>query len=120
MKISDNSLLLSTTRVLQERLPPGWAVERIPVAGGAPCLRITSKEGRSRELPVSPLSRPDPRAARQLPPHRPLLVASPYLSRGVQEAIEEEGVSYVDQTGNVRLVLDEPGLYIATTGAASS
>ena len=52
-------------------------------------LRITSKEGQSRELPVSALSRPDPRAARQIPKDRPLLVAAPYLSRAVREAIED-------------------------------
>lgn len=120
MSISDNSLIATTSRVLQERLPPGWAVERVAGSGRGPLLRITSKEGRSRELPVSPLSRPDPRAARQLPRDRPLLVAAPYLSRGVREAIEEEGSSYADHTGNVRLVLDEPGLFIVTSGAASN
>lgn len=91
MSISDNSLITSTSRVLQERLPPGWEVERVAGSSRAPRLRITSKEGRSRELPVSPLSRPDPRTARQLPKDRPLLVAAPYLSRGVREAIEDEG-----------------------------
>jgi len=120
MNISDNSLIASASRVLQERLPPGWAIERVAASSRAPRLRITSKEGRSRELPVSALTRPDPRMARQIPKERPLLVAAPYLSRGVREAIEDEGASYVDQTGNVRLVLDEPGLFIATSGAESN
>jgi hypothetical protein len=57
---------------------------------------------------------------RQLPKERPLLVAAPYLSRSVREVLEDEGASYVDQTGNVRLVLDEPGLYIVTSGADSN
>ncbi|TVR03515.1 MAG: hypothetical protein EA398_04695 [Deltaproteobacteria bacterium] len=120
MNLSDNSLITSTSRVLQERLPPGWVVERVAGQSCALRLRITSMEGRSREFPVSPLSRPDPRTARQLPKDRPLLVAAPYLSRSVREAIEDEGASYVDQTGNVRLVLDEPGLFIATSGAESN
>ena len=120
MKPSDNSLITRTSQVLQERLPPGWELERVSGSGNAPRLRVTSKEGRSRELPVSLLSRPDPRAARQLPKDRPLLIAASYLSRGVREAIEDEGASYVDQTGNVRLVLDEPGLFIVTSGAASN
>ena len=120
MNISDNSLVASTLRVLQERLPPGWEVERVAGSSRAPRLRITSKEGRSRELLVSPLARPDPRIARQLPKDRPLLVAARYLSRGVQEVIAGEGASYVDQTGNVRLVLDEPGLFVAANGAVSN
>jgi hypothetical protein len=49
-----------------------------------------------------------------------MLVAAPYLSRGVREMIEAQGASYADQTGNVRLVLDEPGLFIATSGAESN
>jgi hypothetical protein len=66
------------------------------------------------------LSRPDPRAARQIPKERPLLVTAPYLSQAVREAIEDEAASYVDQTGNVRMVLDEPGLFIMTSGAESN
>lgn len=120
MAISDNNLIAGASRVLQERLPPGWAIERVPASGRAARLRLTSKQGQSRELPVSTLSRPDPRAARQIPKERPMLVTAPYLSRGVREAIEDEGASYVDQTGNVRLVLDEPGLFIMTSGAESN
>jgi hypothetical protein len=120
MIVSDNSLLASASRVLQDRLPPGWAVERLPTSGAGLRLRITSREGRSRDLSVVALSRPDPRAARHLPKDRPLVVAAPYLSRGVREAIEVEGANYVDQTGNVRLVLDEPGLFVTTRGAESN
>lgn len=120
MAISNNNLIASASRVLQERLPPGWAIERVAASSRAPRLRISSKDGGSRELPVSVLSRPDPRAARQIPKERPLLVTAPYLSRGVREAIEDAGASYVDQTGNVRVVLDEPGLFIVTSGAESN
>jgi hypothetical protein len=120
MKISDNSILASASRVLQQRLPPGWTAERVAASGPARRLRITSGEGRSCELPVAALTRPDPRAASRLPKDRPLLVAAPYLSRGVREAIEREGANYVDQTGNVRLVLDEPGLFVTTSGAESN
>jgi len=120
MNIADNNLVASASRVLHERLPPGWRVERVAGSGGALRLRITSKEGRSREVPLVLVSRPDPRTARQLPKDRPLLVTAPYLSRAVREAIEDDGASYIDQTGNVRVLLDEPGLFIVTSGAASN
>lgn len=116
----NNNLLASASRVLQERLPPGWAIARVAASSRTPRLRISSKDRRSRELPVSVLARPDPRTARQIPKDRPLLVAAAYLSQGVREAIEDEGASYVDQTGNVRVVLDEPGLFIVTSGAESN
>jgi hypothetical protein len=120
MASSDNNMIASATRVLQERLPPGWAIERVAAPSLAPRLRISSKEGRSREIPVSVLARPDPRRARQIPEQRPLLVTAAYLSQGVRQAIEDEGASYVDQTGNVRVVLDDPGLFIVTSGAESN
>lgn len=120
MPFSDNRRIAAAFRVLQERLPPGWKIERVAASSRTPRLRITSSEGRAYELPVSALSRPDPRAARKLPKERPLLVTASYLSRSVREAIEDEGASYVDQTGNVRVVLDEPGLFIVTSGAESN
>jgi hypothetical protein len=111
MAISDNNLITSAARVLQERLPPGWAIERVAASSRTPRPRITSKEGQARELPVSALSRPDPRAARQLPKERPLLVTAPYLSQGVREAIEDEGASYVDQTARV---ISGPMIHLAS------
>ncbi|RLB62650.1 MAG: hypothetical protein DRI90_08615 [Deltaproteobacteria bacterium] len=120
MTILDNNLLAAATRLVQERLPPGWEVERVGVSSRAPRLRITSKEGRSGEVTVVALKRPDPRSVKLLPPARSLLVTAPYLSRSVRHVLEEAGASYLDQTGNVRLVLDEPGLFISTTGAAAN
>ncbi len=49
-----------------------------------------------------------------------MLVLAPYLSPGVREVLEDGGISYVDQTGNVRIVLDAPGLYVVTSGADSN
>jgi hypothetical protein len=120
MTSSDNTLIAKSVRVLQERLPPRWSVELVGASSRTPRLRLTSKDARSGELPVSALSRPDPRAARQLTKERPLLVAAQYLSRSVRNVLEDEEVGYVDQTGNVRLVLDEPGLFIVTSGADSN
>lgn len=119
MNVQDNRLIASATRVVQARLPPGWRAQRVGPSSRAR-LRITSKEGRSGELAVSALARPDPRTARQLPKERPALVAAPYLSRGVREVLAAEDASYADQTGNVRLVLDEPGLFIVTSGAETN
>lgn len=120
MTSSDNTIIIKATRVVQERLPPGWVAELVGASSGFPRLRLTSKDARSGELPVSVLSRPYPRTARQIPKERPLLVVAPYLSQSVRNVLEDEGASYVDKTGNVRIVLDEPGLYIATSGADSN
>ena len=76
------------------------------------CERLAAAHGPTRATPVD--------ADLLLARHSSLLVTAPYLSQGVREAIEDEGASYVDQTGNVRLVLDEPGLFIMTSGAESN
>ena len=117
MNVTENSIISCISRVLQERLPPGWGIERSDSPGPTARLRITSSEGRSRELPVTALSRPDSRTVLQLPHDRPSLIAAPYLSRSVRETVVATGSSYADQTGNIRLILDEPGLFVVTVGA---
>jgi hypothetical protein len=48
------------------------------------------------------------------------LIVAPYLSPRTQELLDQVDVSYVDTTGNVRLVLDRPALFIERSGAASN
>jgi hypothetical protein len=45
-----------------------------------------------------------------------LLVTSRYLSPSVREALADAGVSYADATGNVRISVDSPALFIADRG----
>jgi hypothetical protein len=50
-------------------------------------------------------------------PEQPVLIAAPFLSPRTQERLRSRGFAYADLTGNVRLTLTEPGLFIETTGA---
>ena len=50
-------------------------------------------------------------------PEDPVLIAAPFLSPRTQDRLRSRGFAYADLTGNVRLVLTEPGLFIETTGA---
>ena len=45
------------------------------------------------------------------------VVASSYLSPRSRELLESLGVGYIDITGNVRIDVSEPGLFISTSGA---
>ncbi|HEV2811552.1 MAG TPA: hypothetical protein VGV93_14285, partial [Acidimicrobiales bacterium] len=45
------------------------------------------------------------------------LVATPYLSPTLRASLADRGVSYADSTGNLRLIADEPGLFIERAGA---
>jgi hypothetical protein len=48
-----------------------------------------------------------------------VLVVREFLTPGAKRRLTEEGLNYVDLTGNVRLVLSRPGLFIETEGATT-
>ena len=45
------------------------------------------------------------------------LVATPYMSPTLRGSLADREVSYADSTGNLRLIADEPGLFIERAGA---
>jgi hypothetical protein len=115
--------------VLRERLPEGWGValeQAEPVAadtGIDASFLISSPDGQTVTVAVEAKTRFEPRdalatrsMAAQLP-GLPLLIISPFLSVGTRERLLEADLNWIDLTGNTRLVLDRPGLFIATEGA---
>lgn len=48
---------------------------------------------------------------------RPILLVAPYIGPRVRELLTEEEIGYLDLTGNMRVSIDYPGLYIETEGA---
>jgi len=113
-----------------ERLPPRWKL-----------VDTTSKRARSAqpELQLS-LEAPDGDTARLIVEFKKTLdrrdvgrvvdqvrgvatgaadvpvVAARYLSGSVREALAERGFSYVDATGNIRIAIDTPAVFISATG----
>lgn len=117
MNLADRNLVATTAQLLAEHLPPGWSITPHPAASS---LRVTSAQGRAGALPLSVQRGMDPRAARQLHEDAAQLVVAPYLSAATREALTQRGVSYADPTGNIRLVLEEPGLFVLTHGAPTN
>lgn len=64
-----------------------------------------------RDVPVAILR------LRKAAGERPLAFVSPFLSLRTRELLRDAGVSYADGTGNIRLVLERPGLFIEAQGA---
>lgn len=54
---------------------------------------------------------------RTLAGHIPILVVAPWLSRRTQELLGDQGLNYLDLTGNALIRLDNPTLYLETQGA---
>lgn len=121
---NERELATFTTRRLGSLLPPTWTLaparsrrgEDLAVVIGAP-------DGRSARLAVEMKSRVD---ARNVPAVTAQLASSSdsagvvvagYLSPLTRAALESASLSYLDTTGNVRVVLDEPGLALIAPGA---
>lgn len=56
------------------------------------------------------------RLLRTLAGNVPVLVVAPWLSARTQELLRREGINYIDITGNARVQLDNPAVYISATG----
>ena len=89
---------------------------------------VTSPSGENAVLAVEVKRRMEPRnvgwAAQQVlamathrAPTAVPVVASSYLSPRSREMLESLGVGYMDITGNVRIEVSKPGLFISTSGA---
>lgn len=57
------------------------------------------------------------RSLRALADHIPVLVVTPWLSPRAQELLTDEGINYIDLTGNARVQLGNPALFLSSTGA---
>ena len=121
MSFSNNQILEGSINALRRRLPPSWSVETKASPGAHEVsLRITSSEGRSCEIPILLKRRIDPRTAMLAPVELPVLVVAPYLSQSVRDVLVERGASYADKTGNIRITLTEPGLFVLANGASTN
>ena len=116
-------------------LPPGWSseVEMEPRGKGTwrpdAFLRIGSPEGENARFIVETKRIRNPAsllgALDQLRSYiensddqgAEPLIFSPFLSPRSKDLLEEQGVSYIDTTGNVRLMARRPGLFVYTAGA---
>ena len=124
---------------LPRRLPPNWRLDATlePLTGGYrpdAVVRLTSPDGSIAELIVEAKLNLEPRSVAyafdQLSAARArvgspdtgsptaLLVAR-YLAPRTRHLIAESGASYADATGNVRITVDRPGVFLQTSGASA-
>ncbi len=125
---------------LREMLPNTWTVERstrsevaadsgqarTPTDGA---IDLRDPRGTYVTLAVEAKRSFDPRAVGQLSGglssvirsiagHIPLLVVAPWISSRTQALLTREGINFIDLTGNARIKLENPALYISAVGAA--
>src|SRR5262249_16568195 len=130
MAISGNNLISGVLDRLEGRLPAGWTASTAkPARRGAgvdAVLKIRRPRMPAASLSIQAKSRLEPKdvdslAATVRPTSdQPVLVVAPFLSPRTQERLKTNGFAYADLTGNLRLSLSEPGLFIETTGATEN
>lgn len=127
-------ILRRALAVLRQRLPRSWAsvvTEQAELEGrrADALVEIASPDGRQAsfvaEVKRSLVTRDLSGMLERMPPIAhgrsdrlwfPLVIAR-YLSPAVQTWLTERDVPYVDATGNMRISIDSPGLYLREVGA---
>lgn len=104
---------------LAARLPPGWRLDGAPGAGE---LRLRAPDGRVARLAVVRRKSLEPRDALVLAAATGgglagTLVTAPFLGPRTRELLRAAGASYADATGNVRLTVERPGVFVEAEGA---
>jgi hypothetical protein len=116
---------------LSKRLPPRWTVEAQPNASNAEDWDLVVKSGsnggqsnllvetRQSFAPrdVAELTGGLFRRIRDRSSQIPILLVAPYISPRARDLLVENDINYLDLTGNVRIALDYPGLFVVTEGA---
>jgi hypothetical protein len=110
-------LLASAGSEIAKRLPPKWqsSVEARTADGGI--VRFTAPDGRAANVRALVRRRLDPRAARALEAtDEPVIVVADWLSPRTRTILTEAGLGYADTTGNLLVMVDDPGLSITAEG----
>ena len=126
--MKEATILQETSRILSARLPAGWKQRVTREQAQAQTrpdatLDVTGPDGTKARLSVEAKSGLVPRGVAALKARlsdyssNPGLVAVPFLSRSTRDRLRAENINFLDLTGNVRLVLSQPGLYVETQGA---
>lgn len=116
--------------MLAERLPTGWSTRVTPVGNDQAfdgLIDVVAADGRSATLiveskrilegrDVGPLREQLESLVRRVPNGQAILMAR-YLSPPVRIKLAEAGLSYIDATGNMRVEVQSPGLFLSDRGA---
>ena len=118
----DNKMVLDAQEVIRARLPAGWKISIKKGAGDR--LQVRGPDGRSALCNIHTKHSLQPRGVlelrmilQDLTAAEPGIVVAPYLSPAVRDRLVESGLGFVDLTGNIRIALTSPGLFIDARGA---
>lgn len=127
-------LIDSALRLLASRLPPGWTVQRVEGQGagtgeGDALFAFHTQSGMGMGSAIVEAKRNFgpadvdrllgglTRRLREAAGPRPILLVSDFLSPRTRELLAKEDISYLDLSGNIRLVMQSPPIFVEVDGA---
>lgn len=129
MPFSKTELADTVVALIRDRVPKSWTISErrnVDRAGRRFDAELEIRSGRGPaatlvgevKLATTPKQVPD--AIQQLRSYGPAdgyLLVAPYLSAQARERLRNQAISYADATGNVRIAVDRPALFIELQGA---
>lgn len=127
--LSERELLDRAGTALKERLPEGWHLIHAPTPANGPdsVVEVESPDGTRATLLLEVKRLVENRDVASIrnqlqsyvsaSPGSVGLVVARYLSPPVRERLADAGLSYLDATGNVRVSMVKPGLFLSDRGA---
>jgi hypothetical protein len=125
--LRDNELVESAVSWLRQRLPAAWKVETrdtdghvaIEIQGSGRYATLALEINRAfGPRDVDRMLGSAGRKLRALAPNIEILVVAPWLSPRTRDLLDQEGMHYLDLTGNALIRLDNPAVFIRTDGSA--
>jgi hypothetical protein len=112
----------SAVETVRKRLPRGWSVQLRPGSSGrGDQLTLQGTDGRRAKLTIVSRRRVSPKEVahlvHQAQDAERLLLVAPFLSPRTRALLADADTSYVDATGNLRLVASDPAIFIEGRGA---
>jgi hypothetical protein len=126
--VKETNIITLGTKMLGQRLPNGWSQKISPLRRPQEAdaiLRLVSPDGVQAIVAVQVKRRLFPRDVPELkrrvenPERVPGLIMTEFLTPSAKRRLVEESLNFLDLTGNVRLVLSRPGLFVETEGATT-
>lgn len=117
---SGTSRVRLVVEALRRHLPPGWTVELRPEDDGDGLLTLRAPDRRLAKLQVISRKRMSPRDIAQLiaqPGPASRMFIAPFLSPRARELLAAGNASYADETGNLRVVVADPAVFVQSSGA---
>lgn len=113
---------LAVVEAVRRRLPPGWTAKLGPGSRDADgVVTLRGADGRRARLTVLARKRVSPKdvphLVSQVRDASRLLLIAPFLSGRTRELLVGANASYADATGNLRIVVSDPAIFLEARGA---